>query len=169
MLRSRFLKHISVALEKVRLGASENDPLADSFLRTSALLCGEKLESARPLVLPSAEHPSIRRAMDLALADLSAATLSEAVANAALFERTFRRLFVRETGMTWHAWLTQARIQTAMGLLIRGQRVTDVAADVGYSSLSAFAKTFSQIAGEGPSWFRQRHLGIEERNGRLIR
>lgn len=140
------------------LGASENDPLADSFLRTVALLCGEWLESELPLFLPSAKHPSIRRAMDYALADLSTVSLSEAVAIAAQSERTFRRLFARETGMTWQAWLTQARIHMAMGLLVDGRRVSDVAADVGYSSLSAFAKAFIQIVGEGPAHFRRRHL-----------
>lgn len=139
------------------LGASEIDPLADSFLRTLALLCGEWLESELPLCLPTAKHVSIRRAIDYALTDLASASLSEAVATAALSERTFRRLFTRDTGLTWQAWLARARIRTAMALLIQGERVSDVAIDVGYSSLSAFAKAFAQIAGEGPAQFRQRH------------
>lgn len=139
------------------LGASETDPLADSFLRALALLCGEWLQRELPLFLPSAAHPSIRRAMDYALHDLAAATLSEALGHAALSERTFRRLFARETGLSWQNWLGQARIQMAMGLLIQGQRITDVAADVGYASLSAFAKAFARVAGEGPAQFRQRH------------
>jgi AraC-like DNA-binding protein len=140
------------------LGASDTDPLAYSFLRALALLCGEWLQSELPLFLPSAAHPSIRRAMDYALSDLGAATLAEALRHAALSERTFRRLFSRETGLTWQSWLAQARIQMAMGLLIEGRRITNVAADVGYASLSAFAKAFAQVAGEGPAHFRQRHV-----------
>ncbi|ARN83127.1 AraC family transcriptional regulator [Methylocystis bryophila] len=139
------------------LGASETDPLADNFLRALALLCGEWLQRELPLFLPSATSPSLRRAMDYALGDLAAATLTEALRHAALSERTFRRLFARETGLTWQNWLCQARIQMAMGLLIQGQRITGVAADVGYASLSAFAKAFAQIAGEAPAQFRQRH------------
>jgi methylphosphotriester-DNA--protein-cysteine methyltransferase len=96
--------------------------------------------------------------MDYALTDLGTATLNEAVRRAALSERTFRRLFSRETGLTWQNWLGQARIQMAMGLLVQGRRITDVAADVGYASLSAFAKAFAQIAGEAPAQFRQRHF-----------
>ncbi|BBU62906.1 hypothetical protein MSC49_28410 [Methylosinus sp. C49] len=104
------------------LGASETDPLADNFLRALALLCGEWLLCELPLFLPSAAHPSIHRAMDYALADLAAATLTEALRHAALSERTFRRLFARETGLTWQNWLGQARIQMAMGLLDAGSK-----------------------------------------------
>jgi AraC-like DNA-binding protein len=95
--------------------------------------------------------------MDYAASDLSAATQTGALAAAALSERSFRRLFARDTGLTWQSWLGQARIMMAMGLLSEGRRVTEVAADVGYSSLSAFAKAFAQLAGEGPSQFRHRH------------
>lgn len=158
LIGSRLMQGMILHAVRWPLGASESDPLADSFLRTLALLCGEWLESELPLFLPSAQHPSIRRAMDYALADLSTVSLSKAVAIAAQSERTFRRSFARETGMTWQAWLAQARIQMAMGFLIRGRRVSDVAIEVGYSSLSAFAKAFGQIAGEGPAQFRQRHL-----------
>lgn len=139
------------------LGASETDPLAQSFMRTLALLCGDWLEIELALFLPSSAHPAIGRAMDYAAADLAGATQAGAAAAAALSERSFRRLFPQEAGVGWQAWLGQARIQMAMGLLIEGRRVTDVAADVGYASLSAFAKTFAQLTGEAPAQFRQRH------------
>jgi hypothetical protein len=70
------------------LGASETDPLAASFLQTLALLCGEWLEAELPLFLPSAIHPSIRRAMDQATANLSDATQARAISAAAMSERT---------------------------------------------------------------------------------
>ena len=95
--------------------------------------------------------------MDYAVTDLAGVTQAGAAAAAALSERSFRRLFPRETGLGWQAWLGQARVMMAMGLLIEGRRVTDVAADVGYASLSAFAKAFAQLAGEAPAQFRQRH------------
>ncbi len=59
-------------------------------------------------------------------------------------ERSFRRHFAEETGMGWQAWLAQARILTAMTALAAGDRVTNVAADTGYASLSAFAKAFAR-------------------------
>jgi methylphosphotriester-DNA--protein-cysteine methyltransferase len=139
-----------------RLGASEVDPLAASFLRTLALLCGEWLETELSLFLPSTTHPSIGRAMDYAAADLAAATQAGAVAVAVMSERSFRRAFEREAGIGWQAWLIQARILMAMELLSEGRRVTDVAAEVGYASLSAFAQAFSKLAGEAPAQFRMR-------------
>jgi len=138
------------------LGASELDPLAASFFRTLGLMCGECLDSQELLSLPSARHPAIKRAMDHVVADPGRASLPGALAAASMSERTFRRTFARETGMTWQAWLGQARIMEAISQLARGGRVTDVAAEVGYSSLSAFAKAFRQLTGESPAAFRQR-------------
>ncbi|WP_026440777.1 AraC family transcriptional regulator [Acidocella facilis] len=155
---SPLMREMIVFSARWGLGAPQKDVLlATSFLQTLALLCGQWLESELPLFLPGATHPPIRRAMDYAASDLSAATQTGALAAAGLSERSFRRLFARDTGLTWQSWLGQARIMMAMGLLSEGRRVTEVAAEVGYSSLSAFAKAFAQLAGEGPSQFRHRH------------
>ena len=141
------------------LGASEVAPVAASFFRTLGLMCSEWLESELPLCLPSSHHPAIQRAMDLAAAEPGRASLARVLAVASMSERSFRRTFVREVGMTWQAWLTQARIMEAASRLTHGGRVTDVAADVGYGSLSAFAKAFKQLTGESPAAFRQRARG----------
>lgn len=145
------------------LGASDTDPVAASFFRTLGLMCAEWLESELPLALPSAAHPGIRRAMDCAAADPGQASLARILAAAAMSERTFRRTFSRETGMTWQAWLTQARIMEAASRLTGGERVTDVAAQVGYASLSAFAKAFRELTGENPAAFRRR-VGSADRS-----
>src|SRR6185437_4632463 len=140
------------------LGASEVEPVAASFFHTLGLMCTEWLESELLLSLPSASHPAMKRSMDYVTAAPGRATLAGALAVAALSERTFRRIFVRETGMTWQGWLTQARILEAASQLTHGGRITDIAAEVGYSSLSAFAKAFKQLTGESPAAFRQRAL-----------
>jgi len=138
------------------LGAAEKDPVAVSFFRTLSFLCARWLESELPLSLPSAKHPALARAMDHALARLDRATQAGALKMAGMSERSFRRVFLSEIGMTWQAWLTQARILNAMMLLAQGRRVTDVAAQVGYRSLSAFAKAFAQLSGETPALYRRR-------------
>jgi AraC-like DNA-binding protein len=161
LVASALMREMILHATRWPLGASERDPLAASFLRTLALLCGEWLETELPLFLPGARHPSIRRAMDNAIVDLAQATQAGAIAAAAMSERSFRRAFERETGMGWQSWLTQARISMAMGLLSEGRRVTDVAADVGYASLSAFAQAFAKLAGEPPARFRRRHVSAD--------
>ncbi len=141
------------------LGAGEDDPLAVSFFHTLSLLCRDWLQSELPLFLPRADHPAIVRAMDRASADPGAATLATALDAARMAERSFRRLFRQQTGMSWQAWRGQLRLLHAMGALCEGQRITDVAADAGYNSLSAFAKAFTRLTGESPSDFRRRHRG----------
>lgn len=138
-------------------GACEADPVADSFFATFAMMCGVWLKKELPLFLPRADHPGIVRAMDQAIANPAIADLPRAIAAAHLSERTFRRVFTRETGLTWQAWLSQLRLLHAMGALMDRGRVTDVATDAGYASLSAFAKAFRQLTGENPSQFRARH------------
>jgi AraC-like DNA-binding protein len=137
-------------------GAAQKSRLAKSFFETLSLLCAQWLESELPLSLPRASHPALARAMDQVLQSLEKATQARACKDAGMSERTFRRLFLSETGVTWQAWLTQARILKAMALLAEGRRVTEVAADVGYSSLSAFAKAFAQLSGENPARYRDR-------------
>ncbi|MDB5687309.1 MAG: AraC family transcriptional regulator [Rhizorhabdus sp.] len=106
--------------------------------------------------LPSGRSSGIVRAMDQALADIGAVTQEAAWKTAGMSERSFRRAFAAETGTSWQAWLIQARMLTAMSLLAEGRRVTDVAADVGYASLSAFAKAFVRLTGEAPAQYRAR-------------
>lgn len=136
--------------------AAGSDPVAISFFSTLALLCREWLQQEAPLFLPRSDHPGIARAMDYAIADPAAANQAGALTAAHQSERSFRRLFLRETGITWQAWLGQLRLLHALDALTAGQRVTDVAARSGYASLSAFAKAFRQIMGESPSAFRKR-------------
>jgi len=156
LVADALMREMAVYAMRWPRGAARRSRLATSFFQTLALLCGQWLESELPLSLPSAAHPGLTRAMDYALHDLAAATQAAACQEAGMSERTFRRMFLSETGITWQAWLTQARILNAMALLAEGRRVTDVAADVGYQSLSAFAKAFFQLTGENPARYRQR-------------
>jgi AraC-like DNA-binding protein len=137
-------------------GAAEPAPIAQSYFRTLALLCAEWLESELPLRLPRSEDPAIARAMDQVTAEPGVATLAGATAAARMSERTFRRRFAATVGMSWQAWLTQARVMAAMTRLGEGARITDVAAEVGFSSLSAFALAFNKVCGETPSSYRAR-------------
>lgn len=165
LVANPLMREMIVYATRWPLGTSEVDPLAESFLRALGLLCSDWLEAELPLFLPSATHPSIRRAMDYAMADLANATQAGAMKAAAMSERSFRRSFGWEAGVGWQAWLAQARILMAMGLLSDGRRVTDAAADVGYASLSAFAQAFARIAGEPPAQFRLRSRLSRGRHG----
>jgi AraC-like DNA-binding protein len=57
--------------------------------------------------------------------------------------------------MTFRQWRQQLRLLEALRLLGRGEPVTNIALDVGYSSLSAFVSVFRKALGVTPGrYFR---------------
>jgi AraC-like DNA-binding protein len=67
--------------------------------------------------------------------------------------KTIQRLFARETGMSFGQWRQQARLLTALERLARGEKVLNVALELGYSSPSAFATMFRKQFGVPPGGF----------------
>jgi AraC-like DNA-binding protein len=67
--------------------------------------------------------------------------------------KTIQRRFARETGMTFGQWRQQARLLAALERLAAGDKVVDVALDMGYGSPSAFATMFRRQFGVPPSAF----------------
>ncbi|GAA2525125.1 helix-turn-helix domain-containing protein [Winogradskya humida] len=64
--------------------------------------------------------------------------------------RTLSRLFPTETGLTFAAWRTHARIRAAVPLLATGTPVNATARAVGYRRPSAFITAFRRITGQTP-------------------
>jgi len=67
--------------------------------------------------------------------------------------KTIQRLFLKETGMTFGQWRQQARLLRALELLATGEKVIDVALELGYESPSAFGTMFRRQFGQPPSQF----------------
>ena len=83
-------------------------------------------------------------------------TLSDWAARLGMHARTIERRFQRETGLTFGQWRQQARLIRALEFLASGQKIVDVALNLGYSSPSAFATMFRQQFGTPPSvYFRK--------------
>lgn len=70
--------------------------------------------------------------------------------------RSFVRHFTADTGMSFSVWRQKLRILSAQEKLARGERVTCVAAAVGYESLGAFAAAFKKSTGYAPSDYTKR-------------
>ncbi|MFV1994768.1 MAG: helix-turn-helix domain-containing protein [Verrucomicrobiales bacterium] len=69
----------------------------------------------------------------------------------------FCKLFKQATSLTFTEYVNRQRIEWAKRkLLERNSRVTEVAFDVGYQSLSQFNRSFSKIVGESPTQYRVR-------------
>jgi AraC-like DNA-binding protein/ligand-binding sensor protein len=68
----------------------------------------------------------------------------------------FCKLFKRATGLTFTDYLARVRIEKAKTLLLdRNRRVSEIAYDVGFQSLTHFNRVFKKIVGRSPSSYRQ--------------
>ena len=69
----------------------------------------------------------------------------------------FCKIFKQSTGMTLTEYVNRQRIELAKREILKpDRRVTEVAYDVGYQSLSQFNRSFLKIVGESPTQFRKR-------------
>lgn len=64
---------------------------------------------------------------------------------------TLRRWFMKNYGISFHAYQRMLRINTAFKKISKGEAVTAVAYDSGYESLSGFQDSFKSIFGVAPS------------------
>jgi len=81
------------------------------------------------------------------------ATVAKAVNTSTFY---FCKLFKRATGLTFTDYLARVRIEKAKTLLLdRNRRVSEVAYDVGFQSLTHFNRVFKKIVGRSPSSYRQ--------------
>jgi AraC-like DNA-binding protein len=136
---------------------------AEAFFQTLADLCQEWIAAEAPLSLPVSDDPALRRAMHYAQANLAAAEIAAACRAAGLSERSLRRRFEAETGMSWRRYLQQARLVRAMALLSEPRAsLAETADEVGFASLSAFSKAFREASGQTPAaWRRRTRAAVE--------
>jgi AraC-like DNA-binding protein/quercetin dioxygenase-like cupin family protein len=109
---------------------------------------------ALPLHLPQPTDRRLREICDhLAKKPDDDATLSDWAERLSITSKTIQRAFVRETGMTFGQWRQQSRLLRALERLALGEKVVDIALELGYESPSAFATMFKRQFGRTPSQF----------------
>lgn len=83
-------------------------------------------------------------------------SLSEAARVVNMSVRYFCKVFKQSTGMTFTDYLSRVRIEKAKHLLANPhKRVSEIAFEIGFESLSQFNRSFKRITGETPTVFRQ--------------
>lgn len=132
-------------------------PVREAFYAALAALCEEWIESQETgLFLPACDDPRLQRALDYT-AQHADAKLAEVCAVAGMSERSLRRHFRAETGLTWEAYRQRSRLLQAIALLSQSDApIIEIAAQCGFESPSAFAKAFRAAMGEAPSDYRSR-------------
>ena len=113
-------------------------------------------EHPSPVHMPSGRSAVVRHALALTAERLADNPRFVDIASAVgLAPRSLARRFEQELGMTWRAALRRLRVLRAIEQLAGTERsVTEVAMDVGYSSLSAFQTVFRDLIGQTPSEYR---------------
>lgn len=136
-----------------RLGAGS---LTEASRVTTEAMVLDLLEpSDRDLCVHVPEAPMLGPIVDAVLANPGdRRTLGEWADALGVSTRTVTRAFERETGMAFAQWLSVVRAQRAIMLLTDGADSHEVAADVGYSSVSAFGAAFRRSSGLTPGAFQ---------------
>jgi AraC-like DNA-binding protein len=79
--------------------------------------------------------------------------VSDLARRVAIAVRTMSRISPMETGLSFKAWRRRARIAFAIEQLSVGRSISQVAADVGFSSAAAFSFAFRQVMKMPPTAF----------------
>lgn len=128
-----------------------------AILQSFALQLGD---SAHRLLFATATHEpeAVRNAKSFIHTHLAEPMSLEAVASAVnVSPFHFCKLFKRSTGLTFTDFVNRARVEKAKRMLMKpAARITEVAYDVGFQSLSHFNRSFRRIADESPTEFRSR-------------
>lgn len=132
------------------------DEYNDQTKRKMALLLLEILCEAPSVAteLPMPRDKRLQRAVrKLMLIPRWEASLNDMADAANMSERSFSRLFQRDTGFTFRAWRQRARIYASLDLLSNRVPVKQIAWQLGFSCPAAFSAAFRSVMGRAPGEF----------------
>jgi AraC-like DNA-binding protein len=110
----------------------------------------EKQNVEPPVVAKARVYIAKNKAQSISLAEVSKA------AGASVFH--FCKVFHKSTGLTFTDYVARVRLEDARTrLLSPNLRISEIAYDVGFQSLTQFNRTFKRVFGESPSDFRAHH------------
>jgi AraC-like DNA-binding protein len=142
-------------------------PYIQQLFRTLAMIVSHLAKMPSPCVMPVPTSRELARALALTEARASDSPNFEAIAHAVgQSPRTLSRRFSEEIHMTWREALRRIRVIRAIEILAEGNNsITEVAMQVGYTSLSAFNAAFRQITGQTPTQYRLTFSNQPRRQG----
>jgi AraC-like DNA-binding protein/ligand-binding sensor protein len=131
---------------------------AEQLSGLSNQLMMEKNNAEPPLVQKAREYIDKHKTEELSLADVAKA------AGASVFH--FCKVFHKATGLKFTDYVARVRLEDARSRLLNPNlRISEIAYDVGFQSLTQFNRTFKRVFGQSPSEFRAR-LSSHNRPGK---
>jgi AraC-like DNA-binding protein/ligand-binding sensor protein len=110
----------------------------------------------------NSEPPVIRRAKEFInehqAEDLTLGQVAKAVNTSTFY---FCKMFKKATGINFTDYLSRVRIEKSKNLLLNPNlRVSEIAFEVGFQSLTHFNRVFKKILGQSPTEYRAKVLGV---------
>jgi AraC-like DNA-binding protein len=102
-----------------------------------------------PSIIRAKEYLNLNFSEDLSLGQIAR------VANMSSYY--FCKMFRKETGLNFTEYLSRVRIEKAKTMLLnKNRRISEVAFDVGFQTLTHFNRTFKNILGQSPTEYRDK-------------
>jgi AraC-like DNA-binding protein/ligand-binding sensor protein len=126
--------------------------LLETFAKHLSLLANQIAVQAE-----ESESPLVRRARAYILTNqadrIDLAKVAQAM-NVSKF--SFCKMLKRATGLTFTEYLSRVRVEKAKKLLLNPHlRISEIAYDVGFQSLTHFNRVFRQVVGQSPTQYRE--------------
>jgi AraC-like DNA-binding protein/ligand-binding sensor protein len=139
-----------------RKGQDSATVLLTIFAQHLAMLSNQVLvrqENAEPPVITKAKaYITEHQAEDLRLGQVA-----RAVGTSTFY---FCKIFKRATGINFTDYLARVRIESAKNLLLNPNlRISEIAYEVGFQSLTHFNRVFKKVLGEAPTEYRTHLMG----------
>ncbi len=146
----------ATALVKELIAGLFSEQYSRPVQRKMALILLEIISEASPISaeLPVPNDERLYHAVrELLVNHRWEASLSDLAFIASMSERTFSRLFIKDTGFSFRTWKQRARICASLDLLANGIPIKQVAYQLGFSCPAAFTAAFRTILNSTPRDF----------------
>lgn len=134
----------------------EDNEISTAFFQCFARLCSEWIAQEVKLVLPVSNDSRINAVVDFTQTHLSSVSLKDVCKAVGMSERTLRRRFQREMGISWEDFRLRSRMYSAIDALDNTDKPIGLIAEkLGYTSQASFARVFKSVMGMGPTQYRK--------------
>lgn len=148
--REAYFKTPVVSAEKIDSVISLLTIFADHLSMKSNQIALQNAQAEPPVIARAKAYIQAHYMEQLALGQVAAAV------NTSIFY--FCKLFKKVAGINFTEYVSRVRIEKAKNLLLNPNlRVTEIAYEVGFQSLTHFNRVFKKITGESPTEYRE-HL-----------
>ena len=155
---SKLLRELVLRFNQLDHLNSDENSLEDEIEKSLQLLIFHEIKQASsfPIVIPwPKDSRLIRMCEELMEHPDNPKDLNIWADQIGTSSRTLIRLFQKETGLNYRAWVQQMHIALALGKLSRGESISRIASTLGYCSSSAFSAMFKKHLGESPQHIRK--------------